>query len=253
LLKALEGVDIAFHLAAITAISEARADLLGTFATNSLGTLNLLMAAKEKNTQRLVYVSTCQVYGKQENFPITEDSIPHPMEIYSASKLAGETLALSFAQMYGMNITISRAFNHYGPRQRLGFLIPEVISKLLNGSALEMKNPASTRDFTYVDDIVRGYALLADKGRTSEIYHFCSGIERSVEEIVETVVRISGVKPEIRRISETPPMELPRSFGDYSKANREMGWTPRVDFEDGIKRTLAWYRANRIEKARAAQ
>ncbi len=100
LLKALEGVEVAFHLAAITSISEARANVFGTFATNSLGTLNLLMAAKERKTSKLVCVSTCQVYGKQDILPITEEMLPHPIDIYSASKLAGESLALSFAEMY---------------------------------------------------------------------------------------------------------------------------------------------------------
>ncbi len=245
LLKALEGVEIAFHLAAITAISEARANVFSTFATNSLGTLNLLMAAKEKKTKKIVYVSTCQVYGKQESFPITETMLPHPVDIYSASKLAGESLALSFGEMYGMNINISRAFNHYGPRQREGFLIPEVILRLLNGNALEMRNPTATRDFAYVDDIVRGYILMAEKGRASQIYHFCSGIERSVQEIVDTIVRLSGFKPEVRRTSEAPPVDILRSAGDYSKAKKEMGWVPQVAFEDGIKRTLDWYRTNK--------
>ncbi len=245
-LKALEGVDVAFHLAAVTAISEARANVFNTFATNSLGTLNLLMAAKEKKTGKIVYVSTCQVYGKQDNFPITEDMLPHPIDIYSASKLSGESLALSFAETYGLNISISRAFNHYGPRQRAGFLIPEIIERLLHGKALELRNPTATRDFTYVDDIVRGYILLADKGKTSQIYHFCSGIERSVSGIVDEIATAIGVEPDVYQTDDVPRMDLQRSVGDYSKARNEMGWAPQIYFEEGINRTLAWYRANRM-------
>lgn len=242
LLEALKGVDIAFHLAAITVIPETRAKIFNTFATNSLGTLNFLMAARERKTSKVVYVSTCHVYGKQDKVPIAEDTPPHPLDIYSASKLAGESLALSFAEMYDMNISISRAFNHYGPRQRPEFLIPSIILKLLTDVPLEMGNPTPTRDFTYVDDVVKGYLLLAERGKSSHVYHFSSGIERSVKQIVDTIVKISGSEPQIRWNPDARRVDIPRSLGDYSKAKKELGWNPRVPFEEGIKSALAWYR-----------
>ena len=242
-LDALEGVDAAFHLAAITLIPETRAKTFNTFATNALGTLNFLMAAKAQDVSKLVYVSTCHVYGKQDKLPITEDTAPRPIDIYSASKLSGESLALSFAEMHGMNISISRAFNHYGPYQRSDFLVPSIILRLLRGERLAMGNPTPTRDFSYVEDIVRGYALLGEKGRSAEIYHFSSGEERSVQQIVETVMKISGVKSEVHWNPEARRVDIPKSVGDYSKARKELGWTPRVDFEDGMKKTVAWYRS----------
>jgi len=242
-LDALKRVDVAFHLAAITLIPETRAKTFNTFATNALGTLNFLMAAKAQDVPKLVYVSTCHVYGKQERLPITEDAAPKPIDIYSASKLSGESLALSFAEMHGMDISISRAFNHYGPYQRPDFLVPSIILRLLKGEKLAMGNPSPTRDFSYVEDIVRGYALLAEKGRSSEIYHFSSGQEKSVQEIVGTIMRISGVKSEVHWNPEARRVDIPRSVGDYSKAKGELGWTPRVDFEDGMKKTVAWYRS----------
>src|SRR2546425_1883185 len=242
-LDALKGVDVAFHLAAITLIPETRAKTFNTFTTNAIGTLNFLMAARALDVPKLVYVSTCHVYGKQNKLPITEDTAPKPIDIYSASKLAGESLALSFAEMYGMNISISRAFNHYGPYQRPDFLVPSLILRLLRGEKLAMGNPTPTRDFAFVDDIVRGYALLAEKGRSSEIYHFSSARERSVREIVETITKISGVKSEVHWNPEARRVDILRSVGDYSKARNELGWTPRIDFEDGMKKTIAWYRS----------
>ncbi len=209
LIEALKGVDVAFHLAAITLIPETRAKTFNTFSTNALGTLNFLK----------------------------------PIDIYSASKLAGESLALSFAEMYGMNISISRAFNHYGPYQRPDFLIPSIILRLLRGEELAMGNPTPTRDFAYVEDIVGGYVLLAERGRSSEIYHFSSGIERPVKEIVATIMRISGGKSKVTWNPDARRVDIPRSVGDYSKATKELGWKPRVDFEDGVKKTVAWYRA----------
>ncbi len=243
LLEALKSVDIAFHLAATTIIPETRAKVFNTFATNSLGTLNFLMAARERQVKKVVYISTCHVYGKQEHVPITEEQPAHPIDIYSASKLSGESLALSFAEMYGMDISISRAFNHYGPRQRPEFLIASIMTRLLKREPLEMGNPNPTRDFTYVDDIVRRYALIGEMGQTSEIYHFASGKERSVKEITEEVVKISGLNPEVRWNPDARKVDIPRSWGDYSKSRKELGWTPRVDFEDGLKRAFAWYRS----------
>ena len=243
LLVALKGVDVAFHLAAITLIPETRAKIFNTFTTNAIGTLNFLMAAKAQDVSKIVYVSTCHVYGKQEKLPIGEEAAPKPIDIYSASKLAGESLALAFAEMYGMNITISRAFNHYGPYQRPDFLVPSIIFRLLKGEKLVMGNPTPTRDFSYVTDIVRGYALLAEKGRSQEIYHFSSGIERTVREIVEIIMKISGAKSEVHWNPEARRVDIPRSLGDYSKATRELGWKPQVDFEDGVKKTVAWYRS----------
>ncbi len=243
LLEPLKGVDVAFHLAAITLIPETRAKTFNTFATNAIGTLNFLMAAKAQDVPKLVYVSTCHVYGKQERLPIVEESAPRPIDIYSASKLAGESLALSFAEMYGMNISISRAFNHYGPHQRPDFLIPSIILRLLKREQLAMGNPTPTRDFAFVEDIVRGYALLAERGRSSEIYHFSSGTERTVRQIVETIMKISGVKSEVYWNPDARRVDIPRSVGDYSKSRRELEWEPRVDFEDGMKKTVSWYRS----------
>jgi nucleoside-diphosphate-sugar epimerase len=201
------------------------------------------MAAKAQGAPKLVYVSTCHVYGKQEKLPITEDATPKPIDIYSASKLSGESLALSFAEMYDLDISISRAFNHYGPNQRSDFLVPSIILKLLRGDKLAMGNPTPTRDFSHVDDIVRGYVLLAEKGQSSEIYHFSSGIERTVREIVGTIQNVSGVKSEVLWNPEARRVDIPRSVGDHSKASMQLGWKPEIDFQDGMKRTVEWYQS----------
>lgn len=247
LLRAFEGVDVGFHLAAITSISEARANIFKTFNTNTLGTLNFLVAGREKRASKLVYVSTCQVYGKQSHFPIREDDLPHPIDIYSASKLAGENLATSFAETLQLNTSVSRAFNHYGPMQRLDFLIPEIIVRLLNGQPLELRNPRSTRDFSYVGDIVRGYVLLAEKGRSGQVYHLCSGIELSVQEVAESIGKIVGLRPKIRTNRAAKAMDVTRSVGDYSRAKNELGWEPRIGFEQGIRTTLTWYKSIRMK------
>lgn len=243
LLEALRDVDVAFHLAAITVIPETRAKVFNTFATNSLGTLNFLMAARERKVKKVVYVSTCHVYGKQDRMPISEDAPPRPIDIYSASKLAGESIALSFGEMYDMDVSISRAFNHYGPRQKPDFLIPSIILRLLRRQNLQMGNPNPTRDFSYVDDIILGYCLLAEFGKPGAIYHFGSGKERSVKQIVEAVLAIAGTKQNVEWNPEARRVDIPRSVGDSSKAKRDLGWEPQVTFEDGLTKTLAWYQS----------
>lgn len=241
LLNATKHVDIAFHLAALTLIPETRAVIINTFSVNSMGTLNFLMATKENNVKKVVYVSTCHVYGKQEKFPITEEDVPRPIDIYSASKLAGEHLCTSFVEMFGVDISISRAFNHFGPRQREEFLIPSVMTKLLRHEKLTLGNPNPTRDYSYVTDIVEGYLLLAEHGETGQVYQFCSGIERSVKSIVEDIIEIGGFATEIEWNPTMRRVDIPRSFGSYSKAKKELGWQSRVPFEEGIKKTIAWY------------
>ena len=118
-----------------------------------------------------------------------------------------------------------------------------ILHRLLKGETLTMGNPTPTRDFAYVDDIVEGYALLAEKGRPAEIYHFSSGVERTVKEIVETAMTVRDVKAEVHWNPDARRVDIPRSVGDFSKARTELGWKPTVDFEDGMKKTIAWYRS----------
>jgi len=104
-----------------------------------------------------------------------------------------------------------------------------------------------------VDDIVRGYCLLAENGARSGIYHFCSGIERSVQQIVDSIVKLSGARARMRWNPDARKVDIPRSVGDYSKARKELGWKPRIEFEDGVKKAIAWYRAQlKSEKAQLA-
>ena len=241
ILNAMKGIDAAFHLAAITSIPETRAVIGNTFSVNSSGTLNVLMAARERGVAKVLYTSTCHVYGKQESMPIKEISVPMPIDIYSASKLAGEHLCTAFVEMFGLDITISRAFNHFGPGQREEFLIPSVIRKLLRNQPIRLGNPEPTRDFTYVEDVVAGYVTLAEKGRRGETYHLCSGEERTVREIVEKILEVAESKAKVSWDPEARKIDLPRSVGSYEKARKEFGWEPKVSFEEGLQRTVDWY------------
>jgi len=241
LLEASSKVDVVYHLGAITLIPETRSMMANTFSTNSVGTLNLLMAALRNNVSRFIYVSTCHVYGEQASFPIRETAAPKPIDIYSASKLAGEHLCTSFVKMFDLDVVITRAFNHFGPRQRTEFLIPSIITKLIGGTC-ELGDPEPTRDFSYVDDIVSGYLAVAELGRTGEIYQFCSGVERTVRDIATEIVRIGKFNADLKWHPGARKVDLPRSYGTYEKAKAELGWRPKTTFEEGISRTIEWYK-----------
>jgi len=249
LLVATKHVDVLFHAAAITLIPETRAVISNTFAVNSMGTLNVLMTCRENEVKKIVYISTCHVYGKQEKLPITEENIPRPIDIYSASKLAGEHLCTSLVEMFKMDISISRAFNHFGPQQREEFLVPTIITKLVRNKDLKLGNPEPSRDYSYVSDIVNGYLLLAQYGKPNEIYQFCSGVERSVKEIVENIIALGNFRAKIEWNPSIRKVDIPRSYGDYSKATKELGWRPETPFEEGVMKTIEWFR-QKIESER---
>ncbi len=241
ILNAMKDADIIFHLSALTLIPETRAVIGNTFSVNSTGTLNVLMAAKELSVDKVLYTSTCHVYGNQSSFPIEETAIPVPIDIYSASKLAAEHLCTAFVEMFGLDVTISRAFNHFGPGQRGEFLIPTVVSKLLGKQSLQLGNPRPTRDYTYVEDIIRGYVALADKGKSGEIYHLCSGKERTIQQIVDKIIEISDSDLQVSWDPEARRVDIPRSVGSFQKVTKELGWEPRISFEEGIRRTIESY------------
>ena len=241
LVSVMQNVDVIFHLAAITVIPETRAVMANTFAVNSTGTLNLLMAAKEKNVKKINYVSTCHVYGKQDNLPIKENYIPQPFDIYSASKYSAELLCLSFVEMFKMDISISRAFNHFGPKQRYEFLIPTIIRKILQHEDLTLGNPNPTRDFSFVSDITDGYLLLAEYGKAGEVYHFCSGIERTIKSIADDIIEIGNFDVEFKWNPNARKIDLSRSYGDNTKSKKDLGWTPKISFKEGIDKTISFF------------
>lgn len=242
LVNVTRNIDVVYHLAAITSIPDTRSLVQTTFLTNSNGTLNVLLAAHENKVQKIVYVSTCHVYGLQDKLPISEQNTPHPNDIYSASKLSGELLSLALGEMYGMDITISRAFNHYGPRQRKEFLIPSIILQAIRNRRIVLGDPTPTRDYTFVEDVVEGYILIGEKGRPSETYNLCTKRERTIEQIVNEIVSAGNFDIKVKWNPGSRKVDIPRSVGSYEKARTELGWSPKTGFTDGLRKTIDWLR-----------
>ncbi len=238
--KASMHVDWVMHLASMSGIEETRRNPQGAWS-DTIGTFNVINACIENRIARLMYCSTCHVYGMQTELPLTEESIPHPNDIYSASKYSCEVLCRALMNMNPeLDIVISRAFNHFGPRQRSSWLIPKIIMQVIRDGKVQLGGN-TTRDFSYVADIVNGYRLVMEKGKRGEVYQLCSWVERSVKEIVEDVLNITG-KTDIPVTFATPrSADILRSYGSAVKARSVLGWSPRVPWSEGLRRTIKWY------------
>jgi nucleoside-diphosphate-sugar epimerase len=243
LLNAMKGVDYVFHVAAIVPVHESRDLPYLSTQVNTVGTFNVAWSAVQAGVKRLLYTSTCHVYGNQpeSQLPIKEDAVPNPLDIYSATKYAGEILLKQFVNIDGIDIIITRAFNKYGPNQVGDWLFPRTIKKVLTQNKITVGNPNSTRDYSYIEDVVQAYILALEKGGNGDIFNLGSGRENSVKEIVDKIVAISGRKVNVEW--ETfRNIDILRSFGDCTKARKVLGWKVKTSLDEGIRKTVDWWK-----------
>lgn len=237
--------DIIFHLAAETADTTPKDRLL---ETNVIGTVNLLAAAARlSSVPRLLVASSSSVYGRGPvpGALIGEANDLDPFSAYGRSKLAQERLALCLAPVLGVPVIVARAFNQTGPRENQVFVAASLawqIAEIDAGLAapiIAVGRRDTSRDFTDVRDIARGYLLAATRGRPGEVYNLASGTAVSIEELVDRLVRLAG-RP--IKIVEDParmrPAELLSQVGDATKARIELGWEPRISLETTLRDLL---------------
>jgi dTDP-glucose 4,6-dehydratase len=241
--NAMKGVDFVFHVAAIVPVHESRDLPYLSIQVNTVGTFNVAWSAVQAGVKKLLYTSTCHVYGNQpeSQLPIKEETVPNPLDIYSATKYAGEVLLKQFVNIDGIEIIITRAFNKYGPNQVGDWLFPRTIKKVLTQNKIKVGNSNSTRDYSYIEDVVQGYILALEKGKNGDIFNLGSGKESSVKKVVEKIVEISG-----RDVSlewETfRTVDILRSFGDCTKAKKVLGWEAKTSLDEGIRKTVEWWK-----------
>ena len=243
LMGVMKGTDYVFHVAAIVPVDESRALPYLSTQVNTVGTFNVAWAAQNSGVKKLLYTSTCHVYGNQPEsaLPITENARPNPLDIYSATKYAGEILLRQFEKIDGIEIIITRAFNKYGPNQVGDWLFPRTIKKVLTQDKIKVGNPASTRDYSYIDDVVNGYILAMEKGSNGDLFNLGSGRESSVRDIVNKIIQHSGRKIFVEEESHRK-VDILRSFGDCSKAEKTLGWKAKTPLDEGIRKTLDWWK-----------
>ncbi|MSO54343.1 MAG: SDR family NAD(P)-dependent oxidoreductase [Rhodospirillales bacterium] len=242
------GQDVIFHLAALIGIPYSYAAPASYVATNIQGTLNVLAAAHAANAKRVVQTSTSEVYGTALRTPIGED---HPLQAqspYAASKIGADAMAEAFARSFNLPVVTLRPFNTYGPRQSERAVIPTIIRQVLDPTAtsIALGSLAPKRDFTFVEDTAEAFVLAAELGseHRGHVYNAGSGRMISIGELVEIICRLTKISKPIReeQIRQRPAeSEVMMLLADSSAFNKATGWTPRVNFDEGLKRTIAWW------------
>jgi CDP-glucose 4,6-dehydratase len=244
-------VDTVFHLAAQTIVGTANRSPLPTWEANVRGTWIVLEGCRRHEVERVVVAASDKAYGAQEHLPYREDGPLLPRFPYDTSKAAADLIARSYWHTYGVPVATTRFANLYGGGDTNGSrLVPEAVAAALARRAPVIRSDGTPeRDFLYVEDAAEAYlaiaAALDDDGARGEAFNAGSGRPHSVREVVELICRIVGreVNPDIQG-KGTPHGEIDRQFVDTSKLSEVTGWRPRVGLEEGLTRTVEWYRAH---------
>lgn len=246
--EALEGVDLICHQAALRSVPSSVERPFEYHQVNVTGTLNLFLKAKDKGIKRIVYASSSSVYGERLDFPEKESDLPQPLSPYAATKLFGEYYAYLFTKLYGLEIVSLRYFNVFGPRQSLesqyAVVVPKFITCLLKKERPPIYGDGTQeRDFTYIDNVVEANLLaLVKEGVGGEVFNIADGNSKSVNYLLEVLKEIVSEK-DIHPVYLPPRKgDVTKTQADISKAERLLGWKPRIEFSEGLKRTVDWFK-----------
>ncbi len=246
---AMRGVDQVFHLAALIAIPFSYHSPDSYVDTNIKGTLNVLQAARELETQKVLVTSTSEVYGTAQYVPIDEKHPCQRQSPYSATKIGADRLAESFYRSLALPVSIVRPFNTYGPRQSARVVIPTIISQLLAGKEeIKLGSLTPTRDFNYVKDTAAGFLAIAESDQTiGEEINIATQQEISIGELAKEI--ISQINPNAKIICDDQRIrpeksEVNRLLGANSKIKKLTNWQQQYSFAQGIAETIAWMREN---------
>ncbi len=241
-------IDVVFNLAAKISIPYSYTHPQEVVDNNLTSTLNILLASRDANVNRFVQTSTSEVYGSAQFVPINEAHPKQPQSPYSASKIATDAIALSFHYTYGLPVSIVRPFNAYGPRQSARAVIPSVIIQALTQDEILVGTTTTTRDFTFVSDLVEGFLKVGEsENAVGEEINVGSGVEVSIKDTIARIVDVCGRDVRIRNDEarvRPEKSEVQRLLADNRKARSLVGWKPKVNFRDGLKRTVDWIRGH---------
>lgn len=245
---ALRDRSVVFHLAALIGIPYSYRAAQSYIRTNIEGTLNVLQAARDLETERVVCTSTSEVYGNAQYVPINEE---HPLQAqspYSASKIGADKIAESYFHSFGLPVSIVRPFNTYGPRQSTRAVIPTIITQALSGFEVRVGTLSPTRDFNYVADTVEGFLCAASEPQAiGKTINFGSGVEISIGDLAKLIGRLLDkdltLVPEEQRV-RPDKSEVDRLCADSALAQQLLGWRSRVSLEEGLRLTIAWMEDN---------
>ena len=243
---AMENCDIVFHLAALIGIPFSYHSPDSYVDTNIKGTLNILQAARQLKTERVLVTSTSEVYGTAQYVPIDENHPYQGQSPYSASKIGADRIAESFYRSFNLPVTIVRPFNTYGPRQSARAIIPTIIIQLINNfKKIKLGNLSPTRDFVYVKDVVNGFIEIAKSNKTiGEEINIATQSEISIEDLAKEIIKQINPKAEIvcdKERVRPEKSEVERLYGSNEKIKKLTNWQPKYTLSKGLKETIKWF------------
>lgn len=246
--EAVNRIDHIFHLGALVAIPYSYKHPVEVVESNVLGTLNVLLAAREAGVRRIIHTSTSEVYGTAVKVPIDES---HPLQgqsPYAASKIGADKLAESFNLSYDLPVVTVRPFNTYGPRQSARAVIPTIISQAISKDIVYLGNLDVRRDLTYVEDTVDGFLRAGSTpNNDGKTFNLGSGIDISIGELVEMIGSLIGKSLNVEIVSDRlrpEKSEVKRLLSSNQFAKDKLGWEPRISLQSGLEQTVAWISDN---------
>ncbi len=249
--KITKKIDIIFHLAALIAIPYSYVAPESFVDVNIKGTLNILESARKNGIKRVVHISTSEVYGTPDKIPIDEKNELKGQSPYSASKIGADKICEAYYYSYDLPVVIIRPFNTYGPRQSMRAVIPTILVQILKGKKeINLGNLEPARDLTYIEDtvegIVKGGVVENIEGETIQLG---TGIKKSIKEIVNLAIEITGEKVEI--IKEEKRIRPEKSEvlilqSNPSKAKKLLGWEAKIELKEGLRKTYNWFKENLV-------
>jgi UDP-glucose 4-epimerase len=245
--RACAGAEVVYHQAALASVPRSIEAPLDSHAACATGTLVMLDAARKAGARRFVYAASSSCYGDQPTSSKRESDLPSPLSPYAAAKLAGEMYCLAFHRSYGLETVALRYFNVFGPRQdphgAYAAVIPRFIDAWLKGERLVLYGDGrQSRDFTYVENVVAGNLLAAESPRAAgRVLNLASGRSYSLLDLIASLEALLGRAADVRR-EPARVGDVRDSLADITLARELLGYEPVVDFHEGLRRTLAWYR-----------
>ena len=244
----VDGCQVVFHLGALIAIPYSYLHPGEVVETNVLGTLNVLLAARESGVSRIVHTSSSEVYGTARHVPIDEN---HPLQgqsPYSASKIGADKVAESFYLSYDLPVVTLRPFNTYGPRQSARAVIPTIISQALSQDVIRLGSLDTRRDLTYISDTVDGFLKIArTPGIEGSTINLGTGTDHRIGDLASMIIKLVGrpVKIVLDPLRLRPEKsEVQRLVADVGKAHQVLGWRAETSLEDGLVKTIHWISAH---------
>lgn len=250
--RALEGVEIVFHEAAIPSVPRSVENPEETHRACAEGTFNLLVAAREAKVRRLVYAASSSAYGDQPTLPKTEEMAPMPLSPYAAAKLVGEHYCQAWAHSYGFETVALRYFNIFGPRQDPGSQYSGVISRFVSALSTGERpviygDGEQSRDFTYVANAVNANLRAAESAAAvGQVINVANGVRTSLNELLDALKKITGRTEVEAEYREARVGDVRHSLADITRARELLGYEPKVGLEEGLRLTLDWWQKSRF-------